>query len=58
MRMRICAPRWRPPVVAESYAEYYSARPERLFAEAPPLDLAALGAELRRVLDTDIIDKV
>jgi hypothetical protein len=31
---------------APDYFEFYSARPERLFAEAPPLDLAALGAAL------------
>ena len=31
---------------APDYFEYYSARPERLFAEAPRVDLDALGAEL------------
>ena len=43
---------------APDYFEFYSARPERLFAEAPRVDLDALGAELRRVLDTDTTNEV
>jgi hypothetical protein len=31
---------------APDYFTYYSKRPERLFAQAPPLDLVALGAAL------------
>lgn len=39
---------------APDYFTYYSKRPERLFAEAPPLDLVALGA----ALDTDTTDRI